>query len=208
MFCFILLTCKSIFAEIRELFIWSKLSIAALRVLTSDSRFLCWELETCNFIHVCIYSGSSLMTGFWESSHMFTHYPEFLWQLLNWLLHSSKLAVHPLPHLLQRISHLCTETETADVISTETYIYLPELTDTRLLRDSCVCFHSPPWCISSHHEGDWPATLAPSPPAGCLRWCSAPLRTLWAHDAEGTSTPHWLCLRCAEGDRIAQVRFL
>ena len=36
-----------------------------------------------------------------------TNYPDFLWKLLHGLLHSSKLPIHPLSHLFQRISHLC-----------------------------------------------------------------------------------------------------
>lgn len=39
-------TCRSMFADMRELFIWSKLSIAALLVLTSDSKCRLWELDT------------------------------------------------------------------------------------------------------------------------------------------------------------------
>lgn len=41
-------TCRSMFADMRELFIWSKLSIAARLVLTSDSRCRLWELVTWN----------------------------------------------------------------------------------------------------------------------------------------------------------------
>lgn len=72
-----------------------------------------------------------------------------------------------------------------------------------------VSFHSPPWCTSSRPEGDWPSTLAPSPPAVCPNPSSAPRRTLWAHDSPACFLePHWSCLWGAEGDRITPVRFL
>lgn len=53
-------------------------------------------------------------------------------------------------------------------------------------------FYSPPWCISSHPEGDWPSTLAPSAAAAGLSPSAAQHRTLWAHGAAARSlAPHW-----------------
>lgn len=197
------------FADIRELFIWSKLSIAVVLTFTSDSRLLLCELEACRHVtmHRQIHSKllhTENLIGRHKLFQLF--YPKFIWKLLHWLLHSSKLPVHPLSHLLQRISHLYRD---ADIIYMMSHIAL-HLRDVKAilcwpegLVVCCVCFHSPLWCTSSHPEGDRPSTHVPSPPALCLSPPSAQCHTLWTHDAAArTVAPHWSFHWGAEGDRI------
>lgn len=60
-------TCRSMLADIRELFIWSKLSMAAVRILTSDSRLLRCELAACRHTWFSAFSDffTSSQTGAW-----------------------------------------------------------------------------------------------------------------------------------------------
>lgn len=136
-------------------------------------------------------------------------YPEFLRKLLHWLLHSSKLSIHPLSNLFKRISHLQTETRKTQ-ISSKQKPTLPCMDDVMAKEWLAwrLSLSSPPWCISSHPVGDWLSTRVPAPPV-YLSLSSALHHTLWAHDAAARSlAPHWSCLRGAEGDRIVPVRFL
>lgn len=104
-------TCRPRFADIRELFIWSKLSMAAVLVFTSDSRLILWELASCR--NTCVltfmlsFKGGSLKR---ELCFYIINYPDFPWELLHRLLHSSKLAIHPFSDFFQGVSHLFTET--------------------------------------------------------------------------------------------------
>lgn len=145
-----LVTCRPMLAEIRELFIWSNLSMAAVRTLTSDSRLLRCELAACRNKWSAAFSDSftaSETGGWWRSSSEFVslcyifHYPEFLWKLLHWLLHSSKLPIHPLPHLLQRISHLDTHTSNIQTWSTQQ--------QKQPYRDVCTLKTRPLGCVKS-----------------------------------------------------------
>lgn len=70
-------TCKVRLADMRELFIWSKFSMAAVRILTSDSRLLLCALAACrNTWHTAFFrfmhsfTGQSLMRNVSASGHM------------------------------------------------------------------------------------------------------------------------------------------
>lgn len=141
-------TCRLMFADTRELFIWSKLSMAVVLTFTSDSRLLRCVLEACRDVttHCQIYS-KLLHAENWIGRHKVFQrvYPEFIWKLLHWLLHSSKLPVHPLPHLFQRISHLYRD---ADII------YMMSHTASTSLDVKVICIDLKAWwfvvSVSTH----------------------------------------------------------
>lgn len=65
------------------------------------------------------------MRELWVTWCCIINYPDFLWKLLHWLLHSSELTVHPLSHLLQRVSHLCTYTQNVQILSVQQHTHSP-----------------------------------------------------------------------------------
>lgn len=167
--------------------------MAAVLVFTSDSKLILWELASCR--NTCILTfmlslkGESMKK---ELCFYIINYPDFPWELLHRLLHSSKLPIHPFSHFFQGVSHLFTETESSQMLLTQKHP-LPWRCDV-MFETMRVCFvsYSPPWCTSSRPEGDWPSTLAPSAAAAGLSPSAAQHRTLWAHGAAARSlAPHW-----------------